>query len=162
MVTARGDSATNLPMRWLSSAGGRSLVSTHAWNWNHYTSILLFMFVNRMSRAHFQGVCSQGFSRLCSLSFACFIIMDVMGSSRRCRGSAQHNAQNQMWDWRSALLFCQRNDFPQTLVLTQWTELLNLQKIHQPQDINLNITLYVLHTFILIWGGQSSQDCGIF
>lgn len=70
----------NLPMRWLSSAGGRSLISTHAWNWNHYTSILLFMFVNRMSRAHFQPVCSQGFSRLCSLSFAFFIIMDVMGS----------------------------------------------------------------------------------
>ncbi len=113
MVTARGDSATNLPMRWLSSAGGRSLVSTHAWNWNHYTSILLFMFVNRMRRAHFQAVCSQGFSRLRCVSFACFIIMDVMGScvvklSSRWRWcSAQHNAQNEIWEWRSAHLFCQ-------------------------------------------------------
>lgn len=74
---------------------------------------MLFMFVNRMRRAHFQAVCCQSFSRLRCLSFACFIIMDVMAScvvtlsSRRCRCSAQHNAQNKIWDWCSALLFCQ-------------------------------------------------------
>lgn len=114
----------NLPMRWLSSAGGRSLISTHAWNWNHYTSILLFMFVNRMSRAHFQTVCSQGFSRLLSLSFAFFIIMDVMGScavtlswrlSTLIFESVQHHTQLRFEN--DALLFCfskEKCHFPQT------------------------------------------------
>lgn len=110
----------NLPMRWLSSAGGRSLISTHAWNWNHYTSILLFMFVNRMSRAHFQPVCSQGFSRLCSLSFAFFfiiIIMNVMSSfavtlswrlSMLILRVSTTSYTNVIWEWHS-ILFPKKN-----------------------------------------------------